>query len=94
MKFYKCTNCKFNVTLGDVYCPNCGLYSPLESVSAIQKKDIDSEKLAVTIMVVVGIAVFVPCVIYFGGEAGGPGIICCALPVGIILFIIFSFFRQ
>jgi hypothetical protein len=28
------------------------------------------------------------------GEAGGIGIVCCAMPVGIILFILFSFFST
>lgn len=92
MKYHKCLNCNFNITENDDYCQNCGLYSPLESITQIKRKeDIDDEKIVQTIMTVVAIIVFIPCIFYFGSEAGSNGIICCAIPVGIILFLVISF---
>ena len=80
-EYRKCVVCGFNVMPQDERCANCGVLRPLESLK-VQREDY-SYLIALAI---IG-SLLLPA-LYFGSEAGFGGIVCCALPVGVVLIFL------
>lgn len=80
--YYKCLNCKFNVTVQDVRCPNCGLLQPTESL--------EHDSARVVVVSVVAVAVVLVSVLISGADMGAGGVIFCGLPVGAFLAFLLS----
>ncbi|MDQ3803751.1 MAG: hypothetical protein M3416_08005 [Acidobacteriota bacterium] len=83
MEYRKCVNCGFNVTPKDERCANCGVLHPLESLTV--KPDDYSFLITLTVLA----CLLIPA-LYFGSQAGIGGVICCALPVGLIFVFFFG----
>lgn len=83
MKYFKCLNCEFNVTQEDERCPNCGVLHPLESLA--EERPFNEQEFTEKVVVGILVVAFLIPAIYFGSQAGFFGVVCCALPVGIIV---------
>jgi hypothetical protein len=81
MTYYECVACRFNVTTRDERCVNCGILRPLESIK------VEKEDYSFLIAVVIILSILIPA-LYFGSQAGGGGIVCCALPLGVVLAVV------
>jgi hypothetical protein len=78
MEYRKCVDCAFNVAPQAERCGDCGILHPL------QPTKVTAEDYSFLIALAVIAALLIPS-LYFGSQTGVGGIICCALPLGLIL---------
>jgi len=83
MTYYKCIECAFNVTGSDERCANCGILRPLESLT-VRKEEYAGVITGIAIVSIVLLALF------FALQVGIGGVVCCALPAGIVLLGFFG----